>query len=191
MSKSKGWTKDLATALLQTQTRGRKRKNTSIVDMAEATRFLYEHMNHSFSKVAKEIGISTEMTREFYDISTLPREVKRLITRRAILIDAARRLVRLPDENRQIEVARAIAGLTSHDQRAIIEYAVNNHKMSAEKCKERVLGSKNIRLDIETLVIPFSKDEFDALNRVAKKKGMGVVDFSKAILLSQFKGTQR
>jgi nitrogenase molybdenum-iron protein alpha/beta subunit len=190
MSKGRKWTRESATVFLRTKTRGKKRKDASIVEIAEAAKYLYEKMDRSFKNVGREVGISSEMIREFYEISQLPQEVKTLIEDRKILIDAARRLSRLHDKKRQIEVAEAIAGLTSHDQRAIIEYAITNPRVSARKCRDRTFGSKDVRVDKEELIIPLSSDEFETLGELARKRHMGVADFSKSILIRYLKNSR-
>lgn len=179
----KKWNENLAIAILQANTHGRKHKLESVVDLAEATRFLIDkHKN--YKKVSELVKtIKPEMIREFYVISRLPDEIKYLIHREKILIDAARRLVRIDDKKRQIETARAIVGLRSHEQRAVISYVVNNVNVTVKQCKARVLKSKNVKKEINMVMISLETKYFDELQKIAKAKKTSMTEFAKKIVI--------
>jgi len=176
------WNEDLAIAFLQANVHGRKKKIVSILDMAEAVQFLVnKHKNQE--KVASIVKImSREMVREFYNISSLPEEIKKLIQKKKIRIDVAQRLFKIDDKNRQIKTARAIAELSAHDARKIIDYVINNPEKTVEEGAKIVRGSKNIVKKYDTLVIPLEKEDYIILNNLARRENLTATRFAKKLV---------
>lgn len=187
---------DASIAILQANAGGRKKKAVSPVLMAEAARVLYDKYK-SYDKVARLVKvISGEMVREFYDISTLPKAAKDLIDQGKIRIDVARRLPSVGnDAKRQTETAEAIAGLTSHVARHVIDSVVRNPDKTPAECRDIVLGSKNTVRALDTLVFSLESEEFKLLNQLARKQGITTNKLVKQIIkdwiASQLEGQKR
>jgi hypothetical protein len=102
---------------------------------------------------------------------TLPNEVKMLIREHSIGYDAAQRLYRIRDTKKQIEVAQAMAGMTSHKQREIISYAVRNPRSDLNIYRRRVEAPNVTRQKIHVVVLPLPERVYKALlRRGAKNK---------------------
>ena len=117
------------------------------------------------------------MVREFLIISKLPIPIKKLIDKEEIRIDAAQRLGRIKNTKRQIETAKEIAGLKSHEQSTIISFVVNNPDVPVKRCKNKVLASKNVRKELTMIVVPCTKKNFKLLTKMAKKRKISVTRF--------------
>lgn len=176
------WNEDLAIAFLQANVHGRKKKIVSILDMADAVKFLVNKYKKQ-EKVASIVKImSREMVREFYNISTLPEEIKKLVQKKKIRIDVAQRLYKIDNTKKQIKLANIVSDLSAHDARKVIDYAINNSEKSVEECAKIVQGSKNVVKKYDTLVIPLEKDDYQILNNFARREKLTATRFAKKLV---------
>ena len=175
------WTEDLAIAILQANVHGRKKKVVSILEMADACKFLVNKYKNQekVSKLVKVMG--REMVREFYNISTLPNDVKKLIDQGKIRIDVAQRIFKINNKSRQIKTAKIVSGLPAHDARKIIDYVIN-HPNEVNNAKKIVQESKNTIKKYETLVVPLNMEQYSILNQYAKKYNLSATRYVKNLV---------
>jgi uncharacterized radical SAM superfamily protein len=178
----KGWNENAAWAVLVTNVGRRKRKDVPITVMGDAVKFLVEKYgtNDAVSKEAykRNLKLSREMVRNFYDISRLD-EVTRRIVDKLGKIDVARRLYAISDIKRRHQTVKAISDLDSFTARHVIEYVLKSPKLSVEECKRKILAQKTERIEVNALVIPLAADEFAALKKVARELGLNVTETAR------------
>jgi len=149
--------------------RGGKRKKDDWVTIAKDMKRLSDFYK-SPSETARKLGVSYELVRSIMKILELPEEVQGLIREGKILYDAAQRLSRLDDPKKQIDVARAVAGLTSHQARDIIQYAKKNPDASLSGFRRRVIKPKATREEIHLTVLPIRQETFRRLQRFSERQ---------------------
>lgn len=150
--------------------KGPKKKRDNWISIAEKCRTVIQ-MYGSIERAAEKLDISYELLRSITTLLTLPEEVKDLIRKGEILYDAAQRLYRIRDPGKQIEVASVIAGLTSHKQREIIQYATRYPNSNLEKFKIRVVKPDKKHEKLHIAIIPLSQETYATLNKHGKQKG--------------------
>lgn len=133
---------------------------------------------NSHKEVAEKLGVSTELIRAILSLLELPPEIQQLIKQKQILFDAAQRINTITDKKKQIEVARAIAGLTSHEQREIIHYAKKYPNSSLSNFKKRVT-TQITKEKIHVAIIPLSDELFKSLQSESIRKK---ISLEKAVL---------
>jgi len=79
----------------------------------------------------------------------------------------ASELSRWRDPGRIREVARVLTKVKARDAMDIVGYAKEHPRLSAVRCKTRVLGSKDRVRNIEALVIPLEASEYAKLRMIA------------------------
>lgn len=152
---------ETALAILFANLKGRKKKD--YLSTAKACRFL-KKLYGSCAKVAEKVGVSSEIIREFDSLNDLPDEVQQMISTGNIKLDTGYRIsTKIKGKNRQIDIARVVAGVDAFDARAIIEYAQKNPEMPVEEVKSRVLGSKTKREKIHLFILPLEEATFQML----------------------------
>ncbi|MGI0073783.1 MAG: hypothetical protein ACREA3_08225 [Nitrosotalea sp.] len=150
--------------------RGDKKKKEDWISIAKKCAEFASNKSHK--EVAEKLGVSTEIIRAVLSLLELPIEVQQLIKEGKILFDAAQRINtidrKVRDVNRrkkrQIEVAKTIAGLPSHEQREIIQYAKKYPNVSLSNFKKRVTTSL-ITKKLHVAVIPLDDELFGILKR--------------------------
>lgn len=104
--------------------------------------------------VAMKLGIGRETVRILSKIVELPQEVKKLISRREIPLTAAFDIVPL-SSTRQVEVAKAIAGLQYRDAREVIARVSKNPHKSARTIRSEVLRElEKKELNLAMIALP-------------------------------------
>jgi len=171
---------ETALAVLLTNLKGRKKKD--YLATAQSSRFLKQKYG-SCEKVAKKVGVSSEIIREFDSLVDLPQKVKRLIATRAIKLDTGYRIsTQIEGGDRQTEIAKEVANLGAFDARAIIEYARKNRHLSAEECKRRVLGSKTVTERLHVFVLSLPEATFQELKLQSQKLKTSLEELAAKII---------
>jgi len=127
-------------------TRKKTRRALGLIEISNKIEILRKEFG-SLSLVARKIGISNEMVREFWRVRTLPEEVKEAIKKRKIdLVDTAYRLSLLNDSKRQIDLAKKIIEkeLPSKDVREIVAILRLNPRISVNKAILKYKETKDI-----------------------------------------------
>jgi len=147
----------------------RKYRDLDLLDVSEEIKSLYLSLK-SLSKVAELTKLSPEMVREFLQVNKLDPRVKRLIKKRLInSVDIAYRLSKLKKDDQYILAKLLIKnGFTSKDIRNVVNFKLDNPKVSLMRATERVIQSKDKKLFVGYFGI--EKDVFDSLSQLPNKK---------------------
>ena len=155
--------------------KGNKKKKEDWISIAKKCAEFAKNKSHK--EVAEKLGVSTELIRAILNLLVLPVEVQQLIKQGKILFDAAQRMNTIDPKSkdekqrkkRQIEVAKAITGLTSHEQREIIQYAKKYPNVSLSNFKKRVT-TQLTKEKIHVAIIPLSEESFRILQIESVRK---------------------
>lgn len=167
-----------ALGILFSNTR-RVKRSADLLTIAQACDYLLR-LYGSRGAVAKKVGLSQEMIREFLKILILEPEVQHLIkTRKIDRLDVAYKLSKITDPGLQIEAARKTMSLPSKSIRDI-ERLITNTKMSVDESTKKVEASrlKNMHL----LVLDFAEDRYYQIVKQAKLAGKAPAEFIKEIV---------
>jgi len=168
-SKKSKLDKNTALAVVISSLKGRKKKRLGLLTIAESVRYL-SNLYGSYDAVAKEVGASAEIIREFDSLLDLPAEVKKLILSEKIGLDTGYRISRhIKDPKKQVEIGRAVSNLNAFDSRALIDYAKRNPNLSVEKCRQQVLKSKTVTEKLHIFVLPLPDEIFGKLETASKE----------------------
>ena len=148
--------------------KGNKKKREDWVRIAKQCDEVVKKSN-SIREAAKKLNISYELLRATLSILKLPDEVQKLVKNGDILSDAAQRINRIKDPRRQKEAAKIIAGLKSHEQREIIQYAKKFPKAKLTDFKKRIIKSRDVE-KLHVVIIPLEERTFNAVNMARKKQ---------------------
>ena len=174
---------DTALAILFANTK-RKKRTEDLVTIAQACEFLVD-LYGTQKAVAKKVGLSSEMIREFRKILTLPKKVKDMVRARKIdLLDVAYRISMLDDSKKKIEVAKQIAELPSDDVRDI-KRLISKVGLSARDSKKKVLESKLRGLHV--FVVDFDDREYRKISSSAKRRKIEPAELIRKIVLDCLK----
>lgn len=163
---------DVLLSTLFVNLKGDKKKKEDWISIAKKCKEISQNYN-SRTELAEKLGVSTELIRAILSLLELPDEVQQLIKDKRILFDAAQRINTIDNEKRQIEVAKTIAGLSSHEQREIIQYAKKYPDSKLSNFKKRVT-SKLTTDKIHVVVLPVKEDLFGLLYRESIRKKISV-----------------
>jgi hypothetical protein len=153
--------------------KGNKKKRENWIDIATKCQKLIAHYG-SISEAAAKVGVSYSLLRSIASLLNLPEEVKRLVSEREILYDAAQRILTISDRKKQIEVARAIAGLPSHKQREIIQFASRNPNASLMNFIDRATKPKPAPEKIRIAVLPLREEMYNSLHTQGSRRKLSV-----------------
>lgn len=173
---------DEAKSILIANLKGSKRKRSSLITIAKATRLLLRNYR-STKNLAEDFDVSRPIIESFDKINDQPEEIKKLIAEGKILLDASTKLSTISDITKRIELANAVAGLTAFDTRYVVDYWKKHPELSAEKCKRIVLNSKSIKKVIHVLVIPLEAKHYNAFQLAAKAKGLKSEDAARLAIM--------
>lgn len=173
---------DKAKSILIANLKGSKKKRSSLLTIAEATRVLIHHYGSS-GKLALEFGVSRPIIESFDKINDQPEQIKRMIEEGKILLDASTKLSTISDMERRIELAEAVAGLTAFDTRYVIDYWKKHRELSPKECKKIVLESKTKTEEIHVLVIPLKAKEYNEFQLAAEISGLRFEDAARLAVM--------
>jgi hypothetical protein len=148
--------------------KGSKKKKEDWISIAKRCEEIARKTN-SHKAVAEKLGVSPELVRAILSLLELPLEVQRLIKEGKILFDAAQRINTIKDKKKQVEVAKTIAGLTSHEQREIIQYAKKYPNSTLSNFKKRVTSTLTTE-KMHVAIIPLSEESFRILQNESIRK---------------------
>ena len=156
--------------------KGGKTKQDNWFNIAQDCKQLTEYYG-SAKKVAEKIGVSYEIVRALLKLPTLPEEVQELIRNDKILFDVAQRIARIRGKERQVEVARAIVGLSAHDARDLIQYAKKYPKDPLGDFKKRVTEGKDKIEKIHLAIVPLKEKTYNLLKIEGQKRNISADKF--------------
>jgi hypothetical protein len=159
---------------LYLQLGGSKTKRDDWITIAKKCKRLLDHYG-STEKLAEKVGRSYQLVRSILCLLTLPEEVQQVLRERRIGYDAAQRLYRLRDNpEKQIEVARSIATLSSHKSREVIQYAKNYPNSGLVNYTQRVAGQSTKPEKIHVAIVPLREETYRFLDRSSGGQNISV-----------------
>lgn len=183
---------DKLVSILFSNLKGGKKKVDDWITIANVIKNLKENYDYSLQKFENIFSIKSETIREILRLLELPEEIQNLIKKRKILMDAAQRLAGIKNYKVQIKVAEIISDEISHVARDIIQYAKKNPNISMKdlkKYKENVLKSKgkSINIELHFLAFPISKEIYEKLKTISKKRKVSIERIAAQIIEDKIK----
>lgn len=173
-----------ALAIMFANTR-RKKRTEDLLTIAKACEYLVK-LYGSQKTVAKKVGLSTEMIREFMTALKLPIEIQNLISERKIdSVDIVREIASIKDKSRQITVANTFINSLSKDARDI-KRLIKNTNFSVEDAQKTILDSKPKELHV--FVIDFNDEVYHALIKQSKNLKVRPAELVKRIITDWLRG---
>jgi hypothetical protein len=137
------------------------------IAFAESARNLIQEYG-SAERVARDLEKGKETIRALAKVAGMPTEVKKRISSGELLLTVAFDL--LPFESsRQIELSRAVAGLSFKDARAVLRYAKSHPNESATAARKMVLAELE-KHEMVLAVMRFPMDTYKIITRVDPNK---------------------
>jgi len=158
----------------------RKKRTEDLVTIAQACEYLVR-LYGTQQALARKVGLSAEIIREFRKILTLPERVRDMIrTRQIDSLDVAYRISMLGDANEQVKAAKEITVLSSEDVRDI-KRLVRTAQLSAAESKKRVLESKLKGLHV--FIMDFDDEQYRRIIARAKQARTDPAELVKQVVL--------
>jgi len=162
----------------------RKNRNVDLFTMAECFDHLVK-LYGSRKAVAKKVGLSTEMIREFLIVLKLPIKIQKLVSERRIdSIDVIKEISIIKYPSKQIKAAHAFINSLSKDVRDI-KRLVKNTKLPIEDAKKIILDAKPKGLHI--FIMDFDEETYHAIIRKAKILKIKPAELVKGIITDWLK----
>jgi len=137
---------ELALSIVFANTK-RKKRRVDLLTLAQSCEYLIDLYGNR-KKLAQEIGLSSEMIRNFLLILNFPPEVQSEVKNRNLdSLDVIKQLATIKDPNQQIRIAKMAKNLTTKDIRDIIR-VTKNSSFSENEAKEIVMNSKPKGLNV-------------------------------------------
>jgi len=152
--------------------KGSKTKREDWITLAKRCESVVKN-SKSTQEAAKKAGVSYQLMRSAISLLKLPPEVQSLIKDGKILFDAAQRINTIKNPKRQTEVARTIIGLTSHQQREVIQYAKKFPEAKLSDYKNRLMKPREIE-KLNVAIIPLKEEFFNPVKQESKKRGISI-----------------
>jgi hypothetical protein len=165
--------KNEARTILAANLKGRKKKRSSLLTIAEAARLLISDKEYgSVSILAKSFGVSRSTIESFDRIIDQPEEIKKLIQEDQIRIDACTKLSSIIDLKKRVDLAKTVAGLTAEETRRTIDYCKKHPELSPEDCKKAVINSKPAKKQVKSVTIHLKSEDYAAFTAASERAGL-------------------
>lgn len=160
----------------------RKKRIDNLLTIAEACEYLVNLKKYgSQQAVAKTVGLSSEMIRQFLTVLKLPKEIQELVSERKIdSVDVVKEIAAIKDPLKQIAVANSFVNSLSKDARDI-KRLIKNVNFPIEEAKKTVLDAKPKGLHI--FVMDFDDEMYRAILTHAKTLKMKPVELVRKIVM--------
>ena len=169
---------DTALAIIFANIR-RKKRTEDLITIAKAFEYL-EGLYGSRNAVAKTVGLSVEMVRQFLTLLKLPKQVRDLFESRKIdSVDIGRELAALNNRENQIISSKMIADLPTKDVRDI-KKLIKRDLLPLKESMEIVLEAKPKGLHI--FMIDFDEETHKSLMKQAKNARVQPAQLVKEII---------
>lgn len=158
----------------------RKKRRENLVRVARAFDFLVK-LHGSQRAVSEKVGLSSEMIRQFLTVLELCPKVQQMFLKREIdSVDVAKELFVLKDVGKQLDAARAIAGMSSKEARDTRRLSREN-QTPIEKAKQTVLQAKGKNVHI--FMVDFDRDTHEKILRVAQLSKKAPAELIRKIVI--------
>lgn len=169
---------DSALAVVFANTR-RKKRTEDLTVVADAFEFLARSYG-SNQAVAKKVGLSAEMVREFRKLCGLSEPVKQLVRSRAIdNLDVAYRIAMVTDARTQLAMAKEATGLQSDDVRDV-RRLVSRTGLTPASSKRKVIASKLKGLHV--FMMDFDDAQYREILRQARLRNLDPAEMVKRVI---------
>jgi len=169
---------DGALAVVFANTR-RKKRTEDLTVVADAFEFLARSYG-SNQAVAKKVGLSAEMVREFRKLCGLSEPVKQLVRSRAIdNLDVAYRIAMVTDARTQLAMAKEATGLQSDDVRDV-RRLVSRTGLTPASSKRKVIASKLKGLHV--FMMDFDDAQYREILRQARLRNLDPAEMVKRVI---------
>lgn len=167
-----------ALAIIYANTKRKKRKD-NLISVAKAFEFLVK-LYGSKEIVARKVGLSSEMVREFLLILKLPLEVQKMVYDRKIdSLDILREISAIRDPALQREASYKFLNTPSKDVRDI-KRLVKQARLTLDKAKKTIIDARPKGLNI--FIIDLDDETYSRLIKKAKVKKLKPADLVKNII---------
>lgn len=174
---------ETALAIIFANTKRKKRKE-NLLTIAKAFNYLVK-LYGSQKSVAKKVGLSGEMIRQFLAVLKLPQEVQKLFSNRDIdSVDIAKELLALKEPMKQIAAAKAVVKLSSKDIRDL-KRLVKESNIPVEAAKRTLLNAKPKGLNI--FIMDFNGETYKSIEEHSKILKIKPADLVKMIVMDWLK----
>lgn len=162
----------------------RKKRAEDIVTIAKAIKHLVKTYG-SREEVAKIVGLSTEMLRQFLSALKLAPEVQLMVADRKIdKVEIVRKLATIKDPTKQIEAAKAFADFSSEDVRDIRRLSKITD-IPLKDAERMILEAKPKGFHI--FMIDFDQEVYSAIQDAAKVRRMKPPELVREIVVGWLK----
>lgn len=176
-----GMDETTADAILLASFKGSKKKPSDLLTIARATRFKIRQWR-SIRKVAEAFGVSTQQVREFNSLLDLSPDVQALFEGHRTGVSKWYEVSKIPDLQKQSEVAKSIVNLGVIDTRAVVDYVRRHPEDPVDACVQRVLESKTVKEDIHVIVVPLNQATFHDLHEESQKLKMPLENLASKLI---------
>jgi len=153
--------------------KGGKKKIHNWIDIATKCKKVCK-MYGSTRMAAEKLGVSYQTLRTIVSLLQLPKEVQQRVKRGEILYDAAYRLLMLKPPEKQVEVAKIIANLPSHQARQIIHFAKVSPESDLGDFAKRVTQKESRPERLHVAVIPLHEETYKKLQNYGRAEDKSV-----------------
>jgi len=168
----------------------RKKRIDDLLTIAEACQYLVNLRKYgSQQAVAKKVGLSAEMIRQFLAVLKLPKEIQKLVSERKIdSVDIVKEIAAIKDPPKQVAVAHAFVNSLSKDVRDI-KRLIKEANLSIEDAKRTVLNAKPKGLHI--FIMDFDDEIYRAIKRYSRTMKMKPPELVRKIVMDWLKKKSR
>lgn len=184
--------KEEAKAILRLNLKGRKKKRSPLLTIAQAVRLLVNDDEYaSTSKLAEEFAVSRPTIEAFDKMNDQPTEIQKLIEDGKIGIGINPTLSSIANIERRISVANAIAGLSTKEARVIIIRCKKDCNLKPEECKNILINAKLAEKSTKSLTISLELSEHLKFLKVSEKAGLSAKEAAKQAISDWIKGKEK
>ncbi|MFH1318422.1 MAG: hypothetical protein ABIH71_05355, partial [Candidatus Omnitrophota bacterium] len=164
----------------------RKKRIDDLLTIAKACEYLGNLDKYgSQQAVAKTVGLSSEMIRQFLNVLKLPEEIQELVSKREIdSVDIVKEIAAINDPSRQIAVAHAFVNSLSKDVRDI-KRLIKSANLPIGDAKKAIINAKPKGLHI--FIIDFEDEMHRAIIKEAETLKIKPADLVKKIIADWLK----
>lgn len=180
---------DTALAIVFANTK-RKKRIDDLLTIAKACEYLVKLNKYgSQQAVAKRVGLSAEMIRQFLTVLKLSKEIQELVSKRKIdSVDMVKEIAVIKDQPKQIAVAHAFMNSLSKDARDI-KRLVKDVNLPSGDAKKTVLDAKPKGLHL--FVMDFDDEMYQAILTNTKTLNVKPAELVREIIKNWLKRKAR
>lgn len=152
--------------------KGRKKKRDDWITIAKKCKEATDYLK-SYRRLAEKLSVHPETIRSILKLLELPKEVKYIIKKRKIGMDAAQRIMGIKNPKDQIKAAEMISNLSSHKARDMIRYMQRTPNLSIKDYdgyRKKLTGSNKKIKNLHIIVIGLEDETFKRLKEISSNQ---------------------